>query len=1757
MKTTTNAAFDNFLHAATCKAVLLSFYALCESLAIEYPPTQNETSDHCTFYSRLKKKLHSSWKAQSLFTKLDKRFMCKEYFVDGRTTGNRYGEKISVLIIGAGPCGLRTAIEMALLGAKTVLVEKRDAFSRNNVLHLWPYNIADLKGIGAKKFFGRFCAGAIDHISIRQLQLLLLKASLLLGVEIHVETSFIDVISPKIENNEDLGWRALVEPKTSPVSFFNFDVIIGADGKRNTLEGFKRKCFRGKLAIGITANFMNMRTTAEASVEEISGVAYIFNQQFFKDLRNKTHIDLENIVYYKDDTHYFVMTAKKHSLLKKGVLLHDHDCLEKLLSHKNVDQKALMNYAKEAANFSTNYKLPNMKFAVNTYGQPDVAVFDFTAMYAAENATMFREVNGHKLLAALVGDSLLEPFWPLGTGCARGFFAAFDTAWMIRSWCAKTIKQKNPPENHDIELEVLKEREALYRLLHQTTPDNTSKNIHAYTINPSSRYPKINYNTTNIQQVRSLYLQNAMSPESIGDKRDSGTTLGTSLTRNVSFVRSNKLLAWCRTILKDYRDINVTNMAQSWKDGMALCGIIHRYRPDLIPFAELDRNNSERNNQLAFDIAEQHFGISPVLSGKEMAESAEVDNLLMITYLSQFYEIFKKESPPLLSAKEDTKEENFTFLDSAENDKETKEEPVSPITSTSPVGLLTRFTQRIKRKSVPKKSYTLEKKRKNSSTHNKNDIASNSDKNQVILKSTKKFNDANKDNGVKIKKATESLKPVSNKEPKVTMRRNNSLKADVNQRASNRISSLGLQLISKFENNVDVQNHTSSSKVCHFCNKFVYIMERNSVAGVFFHRNCFVCSYCSTTLRMTNYKRNIKTGKFYCEAHYKGQLKADKADKNVEEIDDEVEIETHSDCEHTEELDDVLSPMVEVASTVNMRSKRTPERIELENMRLSMMNNRNELSEEDFNELNFSQSVAIDNDYDSDATDTSSDTDDSFYMDAMDNGTSSQDLLTSYHEKLSKNALLRESLKEKKSADILKEEESFMDATESYLGNTENEENVSLLSSTSTETDADLLDDELSNQLEEEVSESPQTTPKKEQTYSNHSSPQNNILFNRIGDITSNESIMGVQPSPPLPSKHFHPEKSNTNPEAIVSSDINFKTFTPYLASEENKPSNKAIILAKAHSELHHSDSMDKIQNYIATHPITDDEKESSALESKQTVQQPDNSDNIDFANVTLNNTRSTSASSNVSVSSYSSKDTASVSSYKSDEDDVIKTSERSKIKDANARQNNANILLSNALGNASYQPSWNNEIKSTPKLGRPVSSDVRMTFEYMQKKQRKRLQVRKEWFESQEDDLQNESDAHTPVRTNLASNDSDLYFTPLGDTPMQFDDDDTYYSFNTTNLHNTIDSLTLDETISDINNTTRSPASPVRRKLPMTPGKRSLPVLPLPKLPIYEAQHSTARDDSDANSSGVEGDLLKHEARVQARVQKMKKALNNKPFTSTPLALSDNKSDYSQNKSLEEISEEGQTAKSKVKPKIHFKKKLKVNDKLKTKKSLFSPKKKNKNWRINKSVDAQNTSKDSPSTSVDVGSISLTDDMTDRISKKVELAAIKLAKIEKQKRLRRAHVIQRQLEEVEVKQRQLEQRGVELEKTLRVQKPNENSLYMQEWFKLVQERNGLLRYENELMIYQRELQLEDRQSKLKEDWRSLVALPHSEKNSQVYSREKEVLKELLEVVQQRDELVGLLDEQRQKEKEEGSDIESIMMSKFSQFSEGKDVFVV
>jgi len=59
-------------------------------------------------------------------------------------------------------------------------------------------------------------------------------------------------------------------------------------------------------------------------------------------------------------------------------------------------------------------------------------------------------------------------------------------------------------------------------------------------------------------------------------------------------------------------DVTITDVTESFKDGIALCAIIHRYRPDLIDFSSLDPEDVAVNNQLAFDILEE-LGIPPVI----------------------------------------------------------------------------------------------------------------------------------------------------------------------------------------------------------------------------------------------------------------------------------------------------------------------------------------------------------------------------------------------------------------------------------------------------------------------------------------------------------------------------------------------------------------------------------------------------------------------------------------------------------------------------------------------------------------------------------------------------------------------------------------------------------------------------------------------------------------------------------------------------------------------------------------------------------------------------------------------------------------------------------------------------------------------------------------------------------------------------------------------------------------------------------------
>ena len=99
------------------------------------------------------------------------------------------------------------------------------------------------------------------------------------------------------------------------------------------------------------------------------------------------------------------------------------------------------------------------------------------------------------------------------------------------------------------------------------------------------------------------------------------------------------LETWCCLVTEGYANVNIVNMSSSWRNGMAFCAIIHKFRPELINFDQLEPDDAFGNNELAFTTAEQHLGIPALLDPQDMVECEVLDRLSILTYLSQFYQV--------------------------------------------------------------------------------------------------------------------------------------------------------------------------------------------------------------------------------------------------------------------------------------------------------------------------------------------------------------------------------------------------------------------------------------------------------------------------------------------------------------------------------------------------------------------------------------------------------------------------------------------------------------------------------------------------------------------------------------------------------------------------------------------------------------------------------------------------------------------------------------------------------------------------------------------------------------------------------------------------------------------------------------------------------------------------------------------------------------------------------------------------------------
>ncbi|XP_048711552.2 F-actin-monooxygenase MICAL2 isoform X3 [Caretta caretta] len=1695
--------FENFVQASTCKGTIQAFNILTRQLELD-------PLDYRNFYTKLKSKV-TSWKAKALWNKLDKRVSHKEY-KRGRSCMNT-----KCLIIGGGPCGLRTAIELAFLGAKVVVVEKRDTFSRNNVLHLWPFTIHDLRGLGAKKFYGKFCGGSIDHISIRQLQLILFKVALMLGIEIHVNVEFVKVLEPpEDQENQKIGWRAEFLPMDHPLSEFEFDVVIGADGRRNTLEGFRRKEFRGKLAIAITANFINRNTTAEAKVEEISGVAFIFNQKFFQDLKEETGIDLENIVYYKDSTHYFVMTAKKQSLLDKGVIINDYIDTEMLLCGENVNQDNLLSYAREAADFATNYQLPSLDFAINHYGQPDVAMFDFTSMYASENAALIRERNRHPLLVALVGDSLLEPFWPMGTGCARGFLAAFDTAWMVKSW-----DQGKPP------LEILAERESIYRLLPQTTPENINKNFDQYTIDPGTRYPNLNSSCVRPHQVRHLYVTNELQQCPL--ERVSSIRRSVNVSRHESDIRPNKLLTWCQKQTEGYRNINVTDLTTSWRSGLALCAIMHRFRPDLIDFDSLNEENVVENNQLVFDIAEREFGIPPVTTGKEMASAGEPDKLSLVMYLSKFYELFR--GTPLRA------------VDAVDKQNGENNDLCSAKSSNFIFNNYINLT--FPRKRVPK----VERREEN-------------DMNKRRRKGLGGFEEASSFSS----RATISRKDQGDRE-------------GMNQ---NKVKSMATQLLAKFEENApntslrrqqgslrkEFPQTIGGSDICYFCKKRVYVMERLSAEGHFFHRECFKCDVCSTTLRLAIYAFDVEQGKFYCKSHFTHCKTSNKHRKRRSTLKTQEKLETEmwmqEEPKHPETTTESTSTTVSgpedrppdyylnIADepTSPKKPKNAPEHYDLESRCSAFSSDWTSvriIPEEEMTEHNL---LAIRVMVTSDGS--SSELESDFYGDSSNSEISEGQISlpepVSYTNPIREHALLttssvkEEECREKsKAADALQRANSFHSSTLNKYQNWRRKiqsnfpllysKRAGLYSQESSARSQSALEDDVSQSQLTSLSKPPEIarglfkhyipvfqrkpkakeTPEEIRLYVPHHPLQNSTTGSPLmhsGNITSVANI------------YKHKDENDNNEEYNVSNLHESEECTTRTGAFNRK------IIDLSYLDTEKKDERNPRQ--LKEQPDLEINEIKKRIRNKLMLGTEQQSKLLDLKKADLGGTKPEQSQGMLEISEW-------------------------KDVDGKRRKNLFNqSSLSVPLPLANDALPTSSDTKDIPKspdtfveehLSSQPKSPLKLIASAIKRSILEPLVSHPESIKKSPDSKANPTSEHT-------------FFSP----PNTFDHSVCLRNNNGNREH---DRQPQESNVLETRSSVINPPSLSCSLEEKSSSDSTAVVFPVSGLHTGPSKAAVKPEHSSGAKMEDVPRLLEKFTLKETSLRSSTDDLcicNQKNLLFSSLRL--------KNKTSEDILGDPEQMNdicslfSNLRNKVNEREK---NDSLKSSMTFinnFSPEKVLNNTSTDEdsgsehlSVKKQVTASYSSSSDGEFEhkpSIALKAKRTLRRRRKLEKETKQLVKQEELKRLHKAQAIQRQLEEVEERQRALEINGVKLERELRGESDSgtqDETQLLHEWFELVLEKNKLVCYESELLTIAQELELEDHQRRLEQKLREKMAIDDSLKNEQELNEEHEIFTEMMKVIEERDKLVSSIEEQRVKEKAEDQHFESFILSKGYQLS--------
>ncbi|XP_058509367.1 MICAL-like protein 1 [Solea solea] len=143
-------------------------------------------------------------------------------------------------------------------------------------------------------------------------------------------------------------------------------------------------------------------------------------------------------------------------------------------------------------------------------------------------------------------------------------------------------------------------------------------------------------------------------------------------------------------------------------------------------------------------------------------------------------------------------------------------------------------------------------------------------------------------------------------------------------------------------------------------------------------------------------------------------------------------------------------------------------------------------------------------------------------------------------------------------------------------------------------------------------------------------------------------------------------------------------------------------------------------------------------------------------------------------------------------------------------------------------------------------------------------------------------------------------------------------------------------------------------------------------------------------------------------------------------------------------------------------------------------------------------------------------------------------------------------IEDLRTEMRQLEERldalqdrGVELETNLRDCKDaKKEERMLMEWFSVLHDKQVLVRRDAELVHLTNQQKLEERQTDVEYELRCLLNKPEKDWSEEDRSREQQLMDELVAIIEQRNQIISSLEQDRQREREEDGLSEAFMKNK-------------